>query len=109
MMNAYSDHARLLDDLQTEQDDGSLTFNWNDADWKILPGGAKFGRKNDFGGFALSCDLKLTCTTKQFNGNLPQAAESVTCAGLNYTIKTVSTAPESYQLEIELDLNVGEK
>ena len=108
-MNAYSDHAAQLDALQAEQDNGSLVFTWNNANWKILPGGAKFGRKNDFGGFALSCDLKLTCTTAQFGGNFPQAAESVEYAGLNYTIKTVLTAPESYQLEIEMDLNVGEK
>ena len=108
-MSAYYDHAEQLDSLQAEQDDGSLVFAWNDASWKILPGGAKFGRKNDFGGFALSCDLKLTCTTAQFGGSIPQAAESVAYAGLNYTIKTVLTAPESYQLEIELDLNVGEK
>lgn len=108
-MNAYEDHAGQLDALQSEQDDGTLVFTWNDSTWKILPGGAKFGRKNDFGGFALSCDLQLTCTTEQFGDNLPDAAEGITYQGRDYSITFVTTAPESHQLRIEADLNVGEK
>ena len=99
----------MLDALQSEQDDGSLTFIWNEAPWKILPGGSKFGRKNDFGGFALSCDLMLTATTAQFQGTIPQAGESMFYLDLEYTIKYVTTAPEKMQIRIEADLNVGEK
>lgn len=78
-------------------------------DWKILPGGAKFQRKNDFGGFALSCDLQLTCTTKQFKNGLPEAGEGIIYRGLDYTIQAVTTPPGSYQIRIEANLNVGEK
>ena len=108
-MNAYEDHASQLDALQSEQDNGTLVFTWNNASWKILPGGAKFGRKNDYGGFALSCDLQLTCTTAQFGDTLPQSGESMTYLDLDYTVKFLTTAPESKQIRIEADLNVSEK
>ena len=98
----------MLDALQAEQDDGSLVFTWNGSDkWKILPGGAKFGRKNDFGGFKLSCDMMLSCTTAQFGGTLPDSGDSMTYLGKDYTIKFVTTAPESKQIRIEGDLNVS--
>ena len=106
-MNVYTDHARQLDALQSEQDDGTLFFVWNGSPWKILPGGAKFGRGNDIGGFKLSCDLMLTCTAAQFSGTLPQSGESMTYFGLEYTIKFVTTAPESKQIRVEADLNVA--
>lgn len=108
-MNDFQEHARMLDLLQSRQDDGSLKFSWNGSDWKILPGGAKFQRKNDFGGFALSCDLMLTCTTAQFGDTLPDSGEGMTYRGLDYTIQAVTTPPGSYQIRIEANLNVGEK
>lgn len=95
--------------VHDELGDDAPKFTWNSQEWEILPGGAKFGRKNDFGGFALSCDLVLTCLTAQFGDDLPQAAESVTYRDLDYTIATVSTAPGGYQLRIELVLNAVEK
>lgn len=98
----------MLDALQVEQDDGSLVFTWNDSNkWKILPGGAKFGRGNDVGGFKLSCDMMLTCTTAQFGDTLPDAGDSMTYLGKYYTVQFVTTAPESKQIRIEANLNVG--
>jgi len=97
----------MLDALRAEYAEPSLAFEWNDDSWEILPGGAKFRRANDVGGFALACDLQLTCTTAQFGDTLPDSGESMTYAGKEYTIVSVTPAPAAYQLRIEANLNVG--
>lgn len=96
----------MLDALRSEYAEPSLVFIWDDADWQILPGGAEFKRKNDVGGFALDCDLQLTCTTAQFGEVLPDSGESMTYAGKEYTIDAVVPAPASYQLRIKANLKV---
>jgi hypothetical protein len=107
MSSAYQDHAKMLDALRSEYAEASLVFDWNGDSWEILPGGARFKRANDVGGFALSCDLQLTCTTAQFGDTLPDSGESMTYAGKEYTIVSVTPAPAAYQIRIEANLNVA--
>ena len=107
MPSAYEDHAAMLDALRSEYAEPSLVFTWDAADYQILPGGARFKRANDVGGFALACDLQLTCTTAQFGDVLPDSGESMTYAGKEYTIVSVTPAPAAYQIRIEANLNVG--
>jgi len=106
-MNIYQDHASQLDDLQVEQNDGSLEFTWNNSSFNILPGGYKFGRKNDIGGFELDSDLMLTCTTDQFKGALPLSGNKIIYAGLTYNIKRRTTMPGGYQMRLECDLLIS--
>lgn len=106
MSNVYQDHAAMLDDLYVEVSEPALVFKWNSADWKILPGGARFSRKNDTGGFALDSDLQLTATVAQFGAEWPQAAETIAYQGKDYTIESVMPAPGSAQIRINANLNV---
>jgi len=99
--NAYEDHAGMLDDLQREQSSAELIATWNgNAQVAILPGGAKFQRQNEQGGFGLDCDLMLTVTTRQFGSTLPDAAQQIVYQGLNYRIRSVETMPGAYQLRL---------
>jgi hypothetical protein len=108
-MNAYQDHAAMLDQLQVEQNDGTLFAQWNGQAVAILPGSAKFSRINARGGFDLDCDLKLTCTTKQFGGAPPNAGDQLSYLGNNYTIRDVETPPEANQIRINCLLTNAEK
>ena len=108
MNNAYEDHAGMLDELHREQESANLVATWNGNPFNILPGGAKFKREMDRGGFDLDSDLQLTCTTAQFGGNIPNAAELITYQGLNYLIKSVSTPGGAYQIRINCILQNAE-
>ena len=105
-MSAYSDHAAQLAALQSELGGDCPSFTWNNAPYSILPGGAKFKRMNDAGGFKLESDLQLTCLTAPFGGTLPDAGQTLTYNGLLYTITAVTPAPAGYQMRINADLNV---
>lgn len=106
-MNAYQDHAAMLDALQTEQDNGTLEFQWNNASWAILPGGAKFKRANDIGGLKLESDLQLSVTTTQFNGTPPDSSDTFFYLGKQYLVVAYTTMPEGYQARINADLVVA--
>ena len=106
-MTVYDDHAAQLDALRQEQNDPSLVFVWSSANWLILPGGARFQRKNDIGGWALTSDLQLTCTTGQFGGTIPDSGDSMVYLGKEYTISAVTSAPGVRQIRINANLNVG--
>ena len=103
-MSVYSDHAAHLDALQAEYSEPSLVFTWNGADYLILPGGGKFKRRNDRGGFALENDLQLTCTTAQFGDTLPDSGQQIIYDGVTYIITFITTAPAGYQIRINADL-----
>lgn len=107
-MNAYQDHAAMLDQLHTEQNDGSLMAQWNNLAVAIIPGSAKFSRKNDRGGYDLDCDMQLTCTTLQFGGALPDAGDPLSYLGRNYTIRTIETPAEANQIRIKCLLTNAE-
>ena len=106
-MNAYENHADMLDDLHAEQDNGTLVFQWNNASWSILPGGAKFKRDNSIGGFELTSDLQLTVTTKQFAGNLPDSGDTFYYLAKQYRLVALTTMAEGFQLRINADLVVA--
>ena len=91
----------MLDQLHTEQDDGSLYANWNGQAVAILPGGARFSRKLDRGGFDLDCDLQLTCTTLQFGGAPPNAMDELIYHGNIYVIRSVDTPAEANQIRLK--------
>lgn len=106
-MNAYQDHAAMLDALQTEQDNGTLVFQWNNVNYAILPGDAKFKRANSEGGFILTSDLQLSVTTAQFNGTPPNSDDTFYYQGLQYLVVAYTTMPEAYQARINADLVVA--
>ena|ERR1700761_8352300 len=109
-MNAYEDHAAMLDALSAEQAAvPNLDAFWNGMNFKLLPGGAKFSRKNGRGGFDLGCDLMLTCTTAQFGGNAPDAGQPLSYMGRNYTIREVTTPGGAYQVRLHCMLTNAEK
>lgn len=102
-MNPYIDHANGLDELAAELGDDCPVFRYNDANFKCLPGGAKFSRQNDVGGIKLESDLQLTCTISQFGGSIPDAGEALFYLGREYTITAVT--PIGFQMRINADLN----
>jgi len=107
-VNAYQDHASLLDSLVTEQAEAKSVFSWNGSMWNILPGGAKFKRVNSIGGYDIGSDLQLTCTSAQFAALLPQAGDQFIYTGDTYTIETVTTPVGGYQIRIHANLTVAE-
>lgn len=105
-MSAYKDHASQLEALYAELGAEAPVFTWDGAEYEILPGGAKFQRANDTGGFKLSSDLQLTCLTAQFGSVLPTAGETITYLGTDYTLTAVTPAPAGFQMRLNADLNV---
>jgi len=105
-MSAYEEHAFGLGEIEAELGDDCPQFSYNSSPFRCLPGGAKFKRKNDTGGFTLESDLQLTCLVDQFNGSVPDSGETLSYLGRDYTIVSVTPAPGGYQMRINADLNV---
>lgn len=105
-MSVYSEHAEGLAELEAELGDDLPMIWWNGKAWPILPGGARFQRKNDSGGFTLDSALQLTVLTAQFGGQLPDSGQTINYPGENgrsYTIMSVTPAPAGYQMRINAD------
>ena len=105
-MSVYSIHAASLAQVYNELGGDAPLFTWNGQEWKLLPGGAKFKRANDIGGFALTSDLQLTCLTDQFGDTVPDSGETIVYVGREYTITNLTPAPAGFQMRINADLNV---
>jgi hypothetical protein len=106
MSSVYTIHAASLLVVQGELGDDTPMMWWKGQEWPILPGGARFQRKNSTGGFTLDSALQLTVLTAQFGDQLPDSGQSMNYPGQNgkaYTITSVTPAPAGYQMRINAD------
>lgn len=110
-MNLYQAHADTQAQHEAELGESCPTFNWDESDWKILPGSAI--RRGDLtpGGFQLNADLGFTALVAQF-GTTAQAQSDamlntrMTYLGQGYTVKAVFIAPGGLQLHVECNSDV---
>lgn len=113
-MDAFTEHADGLWELQNEQGGACPTFTWKGQTIRVLPGGAQRSNELEAGGLAVDADLSLTCLASSFSYDTTEeivaalGKSQLTYQGNLYRVESVTVAPGAKQLTIKAtDLNKG--
>ena len=108
-MNLYKIHADSLKAYQAEQGDDCPVMFYNGTSIQILPGGALFATDNSPGGNSFNADLQLTCLIADFGDGFDirslnqQQINYPGEQGNAYRVKTITPAPNGYQVRLLCD------